>query len=167
MAEWQCGGIECHSAERTNAPREPWFPRNCRTGRPINGPCMHIALRWLHHAHRSSVLPATLQAAYLWCMPQSPQVADTAPDEPFLTGYDMAHSCYVSAVARRRRGRCRLAGGGRDCPRARRGKGPQAGQAVMGEPSRAGQMDDRERLSLSPPRRAAELSTQSAATRET
>jgi hypothetical protein len=23
-------------------------------------------------------------------MPQSPQVADTAPDEPFLTGYDMA-----------------------------------------------------------------------------
>jgi hypothetical protein len=24
-------------------------------------------------------------------MPQSPQVADTAPDEPFLTGYDMAH----------------------------------------------------------------------------
>jgi hypothetical protein len=29
----------------------------------------------------------------------------------------------------------------------------------MGEPSRAGQMDDRERLSLSPARRAAELST--------
>jgi hypothetical protein len=26
---------------------------------------MHIALRWLHHAHRSSVLPATLQVAYL------------------------------------------------------------------------------------------------------
>src|SRR6266851_5133720 len=24
-------------------------------------------------------------------MPQSPQVSDTAPDEPFLTGYDMAH----------------------------------------------------------------------------
>ena len=24
-------------------------------------------------------------------MPQSPQVADTAPDEPFLTGYDMDH----------------------------------------------------------------------------
>jgi hypothetical protein len=24
-------------------------------------------------------------------MPQSPQVADTAPDDPFLTGYDMAH----------------------------------------------------------------------------
>ena len=24
-------------------------------------------------------------------MLQSPQVADTAPDEPFLTGYDMAH----------------------------------------------------------------------------
>jgi hypothetical protein len=24
-------------------------------------------------------------------MPQSPQVADTAPDEPFLTGYDMGH----------------------------------------------------------------------------
>jgi hypothetical protein len=24
-------------------------------------------------------------------MPQSPQIADTAPDEPFLTGYDMAH----------------------------------------------------------------------------
>jgi Uncharacterized conserved protein (DUF2285) len=24
-------------------------------------------------------------------MPQSPQVADTAPDESFLTGYDMAH----------------------------------------------------------------------------
>ncbi len=24
-------------------------------------------------------------------MPQSPRVADTAPDEPFLTGYDMAH----------------------------------------------------------------------------
>ena len=24
-------------------------------------------------------------------MQQSPQVADTAPDEPFLTGYDMAH----------------------------------------------------------------------------
>src|SRR3979490_2955356 len=24
-------------------------------------------------------------------MPQSPQVADTAPVEPFLTGYDMAH----------------------------------------------------------------------------
>ena len=50
-------------------------------------------------------------------------------------------------------------GGGRDCPRARRGKGSEAGQAVMGEPSRAGQMDDRERLSLSPARRAAELST--------
>jgi hypothetical protein len=29
----------------------------------------------------------------------------------------------------------------------------------MGEPSRAGQMDDREWLSLSPARRAAELST--------
>jgi hypothetical protein len=24
-------------------------------------------------------------------MPQAPQVADTAPDEPFLTGYDMVH----------------------------------------------------------------------------
>jgi hypothetical protein len=24
-------------------------------------------------------------------MPHSPQVADVAPDEPFLTGYDMAH----------------------------------------------------------------------------
>jgi hypothetical protein len=24
-------------------------------------------------------------------MPQSPQVADTASDEPFLTGYDMDH----------------------------------------------------------------------------
>jgi hypothetical protein len=24
-------------------------------------------------------------------MPQSPQVANTAPDEAFLTGYDMAH----------------------------------------------------------------------------
>ena len=24
-------------------------------------------------------------------MPESPQVADPAPDEPFLTGYDMAH----------------------------------------------------------------------------
>ncbi len=44
--------------------------RNCRRGRPVdrlplNRPCMHIALRWLHHAHRSSVLPATIQAAYL------------------------------------------------------------------------------------------------------
>jgi hypothetical protein len=32
-----------------------------------------------------------LRAAYLCHMQQSPQVADTAPDEPFLTGYDMAH----------------------------------------------------------------------------
>jgi hypothetical protein len=70
-------------------------------------------------------------------MPQSPQVADTAPDEPFPTGYDMAHLVTY----------------------ARRGKGSEAGQAVMGEPSRAGQMDDRERLSLSPARRAAELNT--------
>ena len=31
-----------------------------------------------------------LQAAYL-CHMQPPHVADAAPDEPFLTGYDMAH----------------------------------------------------------------------------
>jgi hypothetical protein len=35
-------------------------------GRPLGEvQCMHIALRWLHHARRSGVLPATLQAAYL------------------------------------------------------------------------------------------------------
>ena len=32
-----------------------------------------------------------LQAAYLCHMQQPPHVADAAPDEPFLTGYDMAH----------------------------------------------------------------------------
>ena len=31
-----------------------------------------------------------LQVAYL-CHMQPPHVADVAPDEPFLTGYDMAH----------------------------------------------------------------------------
>ena len=92
-------------------------------------------------------------------MPQSPQVADTAPDEPFLTGYDMAHLVtYLRLLDADAEG-ADWREGGRDCPRARRGKGSQAGQAVMGEPSRAGQMDDRERLSLSPARRAAELST--------
>jgi hypothetical protein len=34
-------------------------------GGPSTALAMHIALRWVHHAHRSSVLPATLQAAYL------------------------------------------------------------------------------------------------------
>jgi hypothetical protein len=32
-----------------------------------------------------------LRAAYLCNMQQPPHVADSAPDEPFLTGYDMAH----------------------------------------------------------------------------
>lgn len=49
------------------------------------------ALRRLHHACRSRVLPAMLRAAYLCHMQPPPHVADTAPDEPFLTGYAMAH----------------------------------------------------------------------------
>ena len=32
-------------------------------------------------------------------MPQLPQVADTAPDEPFLTGYDMAREFGTQAIA--------------------------------------------------------------------
>jgi hypothetical protein len=49
MAEWQCGGIECHSAERTNATREPWFPRRRYSfagpgaGRPRRRPVALVA----------------------------------------------------------------------------------------------------------------------------
>ena len=92
-------------------------------------------------------------------MPQSPQVADTAPDEPFLTGYDMAHLVtYLRLLDADAEGADwrEVAAIVLELDVAKDTK------AVMGEPSRAGQMDDRERLSLSPARRAAELSTQSA-----
>jgi len=95
-------------------------------------------------------------------MRQSPQVADTAPDEPFLTGYDMAHLVtYLRLLDADAEGADwrEVAAIVLELDVA---KDPKRGQAVMGEPSRAGQMDDRERLSLSPARRTAELSTQSA-----
>src|SRR6266702_7929609 len=88
-------------------------------------------------------------------MPQSPQVADTAPDEPFLTGYDMAHLVtYLRLLDADAEGADwrEVAAIVLELDVA---KDPKRGQAVMGEPSRAGQMDDRERLSLSPARRAA------------
>src|SRR5258708_40330947 len=67
-----------------------WLDQACFAAvwRDANRHCQ--ALRWLHRVHRSGVLPATLQAAYL-CHMQPPHVADPAPDEPFLTRYDMAH----------------------------------------------------------------------------
>jgi hypothetical protein len=34
----------------------------------------------------ASRTPISLQASYLRCMP--PNIGDTAPDQPFLTGYD-------------------------------------------------------------------------------
>jgi hypothetical protein len=43
---------------------------------------MQRALGWLHHAHRSRILPATLQAAYFGDMP-TPHVADTATASRF------------------------------------------------------------------------------------
>jgi hypothetical protein len=52
---------------------------------------MQSALRRLQHVHRFGVLPANLQVTYLFCMPKPTRVADTAPVEPFLTGYDMDH----------------------------------------------------------------------------
>jgi hypothetical protein len=94
-------------------------------------------------------------------MPQSPQVADTAPDEPFLTGYDIAHLVtYLRLLDADAEGadwqevativlELDVA---KDPKRARRSWASHL----------AGQMDDRERLSLSPARRPAELSTKSA-----
>src|SRR5882757_4095627 len=92
-------------------------------------------------------------------MPQSPEVGDTAPDEPFLMGYDMAHLVtYLRLLDAEAEGADwrEVAAIVLDLDVA---KDPKRARRSWGEPSRAGQMDDRERLSLSPERRAAELST--------
>ena len=91
-------------------------------------------------------------------MPQSPQVADTAPDEPFLTGYDMAHLVtYLRLLDADAEGADwrEVAAIVLELDVA---KDPKWARRSWASPSRAGQMDDRERLSLSPARRPAELS---------
>jgi hypothetical protein len=75
-------------------------------------------------------------------MQQSPQVADTAPDEPFLTGYDMAHlvtylrllDADAEGVAWQEAARIVLS---LDIE-----TDPESGPIGCGKPSRADQMDD-------------------------
>src|SRR5882757_9214208 len=91
-------------------------------------------------------------------MRQPPQVANTAPDEPFLTGYDMAHLVtYLRLLDADAEGADwrEVAAIVLELDVAKDPSGPGGhGRAIS-----RGQMNDRERLSLSPARRPAELST--------
>src|SRR5882757_7990307 len=118
-----------------------WLDQACFAAvwRDANRHCQ--ALRWLHRVHRSGVLPATLQAAYL-CHMQPPHVTDSAPNEPFLTGYDMAHlvtylrllDADAEGVAWQEAARIVLS---LDIE-----TDPESGPIGCGKPSRADQMDD-------------------------
>src|SRR5947208_10419683 len=52
---------------------------------------LQSALRQLQRVLRPRHYRAPLATAYPCRMEQSPHVADSAPDKPFLTGYDVTH----------------------------------------------------------------------------
>jgi hypothetical protein len=52
---------------------------------------MQSPLRRPQQSHRPNHYWRTIRRPTFLCMPQSPNIAGTAPDEPFLTDYDERH----------------------------------------------------------------------------
>jgi len=83
-------------------------------------------------------------------MPASPQVAEPSRTKPFLTVYDMPILSRNLRLLDAEAEGAELAGGGCDCPRAGRGKGSKAGQAVKwASHSRAGKWMTRAAIAIS------------------